>query len=150
MSSSADEMPVDADAFTVGESGGSEGPGEPQLKRPKAENKPQRRGVKMTPAKRMKDFPGEFFQQGEEMWCIACQCPVDYRQISFSKYHLKGTKHLKNKKELGKQVSLPGPSVQVQVTHEQPSTQPAISGVPYSKKPLNFPFDQANKPTWRR
>ena len=51
---------------------------------------------------------------GKEMWCIACLCPVDFKQISTAKGHLKGAKHLKNKQNMPKRVNVPGPAAELQ------------------------------------
>ena len=37
------------------------------------------RGKRMTPLKRMVQFPKEFTTQGDDMWCVCCQTVVDYR-----------------------------------------------------------------------
>ena len=43
------------------------------------------------------------------MWCIACQHAVDHRQSVTAKVHLKGAKHVNNKKRQWSLVAAPGP-----------------------------------------
>ena len=72
-----------------------EGPKKKRGKNPETRN----RGNKVTVASRMKQFPGHFFQQGNEMWCIVCQVPVDYTQVPFAKSHLGSDRHGERKRE---------------------------------------------------
>lgn len=65
----------------------------------KDERKKAARGKRMTPSQRMLQFPGEFFIQGTEMWCISCQATVDHREKATPKRHLEGAKHMANKKK---------------------------------------------------
>ena len=104
-------------------------------------NRPQkrRRGSTMTPAKRMAQaaFRGNFFQKGEAMWCIACQCVVDHRQTSFAKGHLKGAKHLQNEKKHNVSVVTPGATF-ASLFH-QPEQAQSSQGSPQGMS-FNTPF----------
>ena len=51
---------------------------------PPAKVKKPSPGRKMTSAKRMALHPGEVVQAGAKMWCVGCQCVVDYRQNTFA------------------------------------------------------------------
>ena len=91
--------------------------------------KKRRSTPRVTPNKRVAQFPGEFVVRGEAMWCTACQYAVDHREISFAKGHLKSAKHLKNKKRLFSHVFVPGPSIAVPSQYSesaQSSTQSSL------------------------
>lgn len=106
----------------------ADSPAEPKQKKRKKGRQPRvevRRGCKMTCAKRMLQFPGEFIQQGSDMWCIACQAVVDFRQSTTAKHHLASERHRKNKQKMAKQVISPGPSAVVPNPPEQ--SQPSTS-----------------------
>ena len=72
------------------------------------EKKVVRRGFKMTPAKRMKDFPGEFFERDEKMWCASCHCFVDHKESSAAEGHLNGKRHQEKKKKAQKRIGVSG------------------------------------------
>ena len=68
---------------------GAEGSGE--------QPKKKARGANIAPSKREAQYPADFFQKGDAMWCIACQHAVDHRQSVSAKFHLKGAKHVNHK-----------------------------------------------------
>ena len=51
------------------------------------------RGRTMTAAKRARQFPEVMEVRGEAMWCIACDCPVAYKDKCIATQHCKSAKH---------------------------------------------------------
>ena len=97
-------------------------PQPPKPKRQKTETRS--RGTKITVASRMKEYPGKFFQQGNEMWCIACQKKVDHTQVPFAQRHLESKRHEKAQEKHDKLVEVPGPSAPM-LSQSQGSSQAA-------------------------
>ena len=96
---------------------GSEVPPPPDVPPPqkkqnteKTPEKDRNRGKHSTVKGRMSKHPGEFFQQGEEMWCIACQVKVSHKESCYAKNHLASKLHSKNKVKQAMVVDTPGPS----------------------------------------
>lgn len=112
-----DRQPPDGADVPLGDATGSasgNSPGEPKAKKQRVQKKVVVRGKRMTPAKRMVQHPGEFMVVGDEMWCIACQTSVCYRQATTAKNHVASAKHLENKKKRARLVSTPGPAAALQ------------------------------------
>ena len=131
MSSSEDDVFVSAPLETEGGmQAAAEGPKGPPPKKRKTEKgrEESRRGIRITPGKRMLDFPGEFFERGDEMWCIACQSPVGFRQATTAKHHLASATHLKNKRKREKMLELAGPSAAVQ--NPPPESKALVASTP--------------------
>ena len=101
----------------------------PKLKKQKVEKRAQNpRGIRITPEKRVKDHPGDFFVKGQEMWCLVCQVPVCHRQTVTISRHLNSAKHSERKRKFSATVFTPGPAAAV-VNPPAASSQPAVTGV---------------------
>ena len=76
-----------------------EGSGDPppNKKQKKEKREDRNRGNRMSVQARIAQFPKEFFQMGEEMWCKSCQICVDYKQMCTAKNHLSSKMHVRNK-----------------------------------------------------
>ena len=76
-----------------------EGSGDPppNKKQKKEKREDRNRGNRMSVQARIAQFPKEFFQMGEEMWCKSCQICVDYKQMCTAKKHLSSKTHVRNK-----------------------------------------------------
>ena len=72
-----------------------EGSGDPppNKKQKKEKREDRNRGNRMSVQARIAQFPKEFFQMGEEMWCKSCQICVDYKQMCTAKNHLSSKTH---------------------------------------------------------
>ena len=132
LSMSSDNEPLSGEDASSQEHCGEEEPErdsyEPVPKKQRKDKK-KVRGRTVTVPKRMKDFPGEFFAKVDAMWCIACQCPVDHRQITTARNHLKGAKHQKRRKELERQVTTPGPAAALMGPPVAPVFSSSSSGI---------------------
>ena len=101
----------------------------PKQKKQKTEKRDgKRRGVRVTPEKRVQDHPGDFFVKGQEMWCLVCQVPVCHRQTATITRHLKSAKHSERKRKFSATVFTPGPAAAV-VNPPANSSQHVLTGV---------------------
>ena len=106
---------------------GSEVP--PPQKKQKTE-KVRHRGKHCTIKGRMAKHPGEFFQQGDEMWCIACQVSVAHKESCYAKRHLESQAHAKNKRRQAQLVETPGPLASVQNPVEESASIVSVPSTP--------------------
>ena len=121
MSCSSDDFVDDVGAEVP--SSGPDEPGEPVAKKSRKETRGTgQRGKKVTVQQRMAQFPGEFFLQGEEMWCVACQCPVGFKESTTSKNHLLSGRHIAQKKKRTLAVVTPGPAATLVEAPKLPET----------------------------
>ena len=65
----------------------------------KGKKRKWKRGSTMTAAKRALQFPEVMEVRGESMWCIACECPVNFNEKCIASQHCRSEKHKANAKK---------------------------------------------------
>ena len=113
-------MSSDSDADVAGNSNSNEvavdNPSEGAKEETSNTKKKERcweRGSQMNPHKRAKQFDGDFEVRGDALWCIACACPVGWKEKSTASKHRISQTHKDSVKRASSLVHDPGSSVDV-------------------------------------